>query len=53
MQGNTHSLFLWALAYTMIVVNLIVGTKPNESTAGADASVEALKLYHMKLQYLQ
>ncbi len=24
-------------------------TKKNESTAGADASVEALKLYHMKL----
>ncbi len=23
----------------------------NESTAGADASVEALKLYHMKLSY--
>ncbi len=24
-------------------------TSNNESTAGADASVEALKLYHMKL----
>ncbi len=24
-------------------------TDPNESTTGADASVEALKLYHMKL----
>ncbi len=23
----------------------------NESTAGTDASVEALKLYHMKLSY--
>ncbi len=25
------------------------GTEHNESTAGADASVEALKLYHVKL----
>ncbi len=29
-----------------------IPTGMNESTAGADASVEALKLYHMKLTFL-
>ncbi len=30
---------------------LFGGAACNESTTGADASVEALKLYHMKLTY--
>ncbi len=33
----------------MVVLCVGGGTWSNESTTGADASVEALKLYHMKL----
>ncbi len=32
-------------------MSLSGGAYKNESTVGADASVEALKLYHMKLSY--
>ena len=42
---------------SIIIMNVLITcgrivcltTKTNESTTGADASVEALKLYHMKL----
>ncbi len=33
----------------MCIKKMVMKNGVNESTAGADASVEALKLYHMKL----
>ncbi len=37
----------------VIIPSDVPQTCVNESTAGADASVEALKLYHMKLTLAQ